>query len=302
VRPWRFDDARNAALALVPPDIDICFSLDLDELPAPGWREGIERGWTERTTRGRYRFVNTRLANGAPAVVFQGARIHVRFGYRWRHLCHEILVADRIGTEHDTWLPGVQVEHWPDFTKRRISYVTLLEAAVAEAPDDPRDILLLGRAYAATRRWDKSEATLRRFLALPAAARRLPGRAQAYRILARCRNAMGDPAGAIACLEEGVKLVPTMRDLWLDLADLHAEVGDWRSCYSAARKGLDIQIETNFISNDHRHAGGRPFYQASLAARHLGLLEESAALAVQADKLEPNHPVYQRHLRGFGPS
>ena len=32
ITPWRFDLARNAALALVPRDIDVCISLDIDEL------------------------------------------------------------------------------------------------------------------------------------------------------------------------------------------------------------------------------------------------------------------------------
>ena len=80
VRPWRYDAARNAALALVPPDIDICFVVDLDEILAPGWRQAIESHWTERTTLGRYRYVYSHLPNGAPAVVFRGARMHVRFG------------------------------------------------------------------------------------------------------------------------------------------------------------------------------------------------------------------------------
>ena len=29
VKPWRFDDARNAALALIPDDIDVCISAYL---------------------------------------------------------------------------------------------------------------------------------------------------------------------------------------------------------------------------------------------------------------------------------
>ena len=298
VRPWRFDDARNASLALVPSDIDICFSLDLDELPAPGWRRAIERHWTPRTTLGRYRHVYSHLPNGAPAVVYRGAKLHVRFGYRWRHICHEILVPDRLAQEHETWLPGLQVDHWPDLRRNRTgSYIPLLEAGVAEAPDDPRDILLLGRAYSLAERWDESEAMLRRYLALPAVARRPLGRAQAYRRLARCRNAKGDRAGAIDCLQEGIKLAPNMRDLWLDLADVHAEANDWQSCYAAARHGLAIDIQPGWISNDSRHAGGRPFHQASLAARHLGLREDAAALAVQADQREPGHPVYSKYLR-----
>lgn len=34
VRPWRFDQARNTALALLPHDIDVCLTLDMDELVA----------------------------------------------------------------------------------------------------------------------------------------------------------------------------------------------------------------------------------------------------------------------------
>ena len=30
INPWRFDDARNAALALVPADADYCIILDMD--------------------------------------------------------------------------------------------------------------------------------------------------------------------------------------------------------------------------------------------------------------------------------
>ena len=30
VKPWRFDDARNASLALVPADADYCIAMDLD--------------------------------------------------------------------------------------------------------------------------------------------------------------------------------------------------------------------------------------------------------------------------------
>ena len=57
ISPWRFDTARNASLALIPRDIDICISLDVDEVLEEGWREEIERVWIEgKTTRLRYQF------------------------------------------------------------------------------------------------------------------------------------------------------------------------------------------------------------------------------------------------------
>ena len=42
IKPWRFDDARNAALAALPIDIDMCISLDMDEVIVPNWRELLE--------------------------------------------------------------------------------------------------------------------------------------------------------------------------------------------------------------------------------------------------------------------
>ena len=56
IKPWRFDLARNAAMALIPADIDVCISLDLDEVLEPGWREEIERVWVSGTTRLSYMF------------------------------------------------------------------------------------------------------------------------------------------------------------------------------------------------------------------------------------------------------
>src|ERR1041385_2547359 len=45
VRPWRFDDARNAALALLPSDIDVVVSLDMDEVLTSDWRQSLETSW-----------------------------------------------------------------------------------------------------------------------------------------------------------------------------------------------------------------------------------------------------------------
>ena len=52
VKPFRFDDARNAALALVPDDIDVCLSLDMDEVPESDFFHTIRETWEPDTGRG----------------------------------------------------------------------------------------------------------------------------------------------------------------------------------------------------------------------------------------------------------
>jgi hypothetical protein len=90
ITPWRFDHARNSALSLIPRDIDVCISLDLDELMEPGWREEIERVWElGKTTRLRYMF------DWGCGIRFKYEKIHARHGYHWHHPCHEYPVPDR---------------------------------------------------------------------------------------------------------------------------------------------------------------------------------------------------------------
>src|ERR1700678_3725462 len=36
IKPWRFDHARTAGLALIPPEYEVCMSVDLDEVLQPG--------------------------------------------------------------------------------------------------------------------------------------------------------------------------------------------------------------------------------------------------------------------------
>ena len=50
IRPWRFDDARNAAMALIPDDVDVCCTMDMDMFLEPGWRPKLEAAWTPETT------------------------------------------------------------------------------------------------------------------------------------------------------------------------------------------------------------------------------------------------------------
>jgi glycosyltransferase involved in cell wall biosynthesis len=56
VDPWRFDVARNAALAHLPEDVDVCVSLDMDEYLDWGWRRALESTWKPETGRAFYQY------------------------------------------------------------------------------------------------------------------------------------------------------------------------------------------------------------------------------------------------------
>src|SRR3954447_10176623 len=92
VEPFRFDVARNEALARVPPDVDVCVPLDLDEELAPGWRTEVDRAWAEGATRIQYT-LEWPWSEIHPPLRYTADKIHARRGYRWRFPVHEQVVA-----------------------------------------------------------------------------------------------------------------------------------------------------------------------------------------------------------------
>src|SRR5690348_15152579 len=88
--PFRFDDARNASLARVSENYDVCVALDMDETLEPGWREALEEAYTTHDARCGIAYWIDFDFNGQ--VFRQNNRVHSRHGWRWKHPCHEALV------------------------------------------------------------------------------------------------------------------------------------------------------------------------------------------------------------------
>ena len=144
VTPWRFDDARNAAMALLPADIDMCISLDMDEVITPNWRPSLEKAWKDGITRPRYKHIWSWNDDGTPGLEFSYDHIHTRKGYRWRHPVHECLTAYGMD-EVQGWLDDVETHHHPDPTKSRSQYLPLLALSVKEDPNDDRNAFYYGK-------------------------------------------------------------------------------------------------------------------------------------------------------------
>lgn len=140
--PFRFDKARNFALEQAKAcNVDIWVSLDLDEMPEPGWRKKLEaaatdgaQGWRITIDNGSYSFQNTRC--------------HRPEGWEWKHACHEVLYGP--GPVGDA---GFRVVHKQDWEKPR-NYLPLLELDAKENPEDGRAWHYLGREYMYLGRWE----------------------------------------------------------------------------------------------------------------------------------------------------
>ena len=163
INPWRFDKARDAVLALLPADIDVCIALDLDEQLEPGWRQEIERLWTPGVTRLGY------LYNWGHGKIFKSTKIHARKGYHWHHPCHEYIRNDLRVPEVYAWSDMMMITHHPDETKSRGQYMDLLEMSVQEDPRCPRNAFYYARELTYYKEWEKAIVALKKFLEMPEA-------------------------------------------------------------------------------------------------------------------------------------
>jgi glycosyltransferase involved in cell wall biosynthesis len=184
INPFRFDDARNAALALVPADVDVCIALDIDEVLEPGWREALEAGWEpEGGTAQAWIDFNFNGENFR-----QNQRVHSRHGWRWKYPCHEGLYPNMSVVDHTYELEGFQITHLPDVTKPRPNYLGMLAWGEFENPNDARMLHYYGRELMFNGFHDHALERFQRYMDLPAT---FPYERQlTARYIDQCREAM----------------------------------------------------------------------------------------------------------------
>lgn len=280
IKPWRFDDARNAVLALLPADFDVCVSLDLDEVLQPGWREEIERVWTAETTRLRYGF------DWGCGIVFQYEKIHARHGYRWFLPCHEYPVADRIP---EVWANTnkLLVIHEPDPGKSRGQYLDLLRISIEENPTEPRNAFYYARELSFHSMWREAIEQAQRYLALPRAL--WPNeRCYAMRVIGRSCQELGEWICALKWLRDAASEAPDTREPWHDLALCCYRTSRWPECLGAALSCLAITNREKLYTVDPQVWGAAPHDLASIAAWNLGLYPLALEHARKAVELDPN--------------
>jgi tetratricopeptide (TPR) repeat protein len=281
ISPWRFDKARDAALALVPRDIDVCISLDLDEVLEAGWREEIERVWTENTTRMRYKF------DWSMGIVFFSEKIHARHGYHWHHPCHEYPMPDPRTNEVWAHSEKLLVSHHPDPTKSRSQYLPLLEVAVKEDKECPRNAFYYARELTFVSQWEKAIKELKRYLELPRATW-ADERCYAMRLLSKSYDALNNDNEAIKWARLAVAESHDTREPWLDLSVLCYKQKNWLESYSAAMNALAITHKREVYTAEPSSWKEKPYDYASIAAWNLGLKDQALTLCKQALEFNPS--------------
>ena len=280
VKPWRFDIARNALLALVPADTDIVINLDLDEVLMPGWRHHLEQVWKDGVNRVFYTYVWSWTAEGKPDRVFLSDKISGRHSHIWKLPVHEVLHATV--PEKIAECPLLRIHHHPDKNKSRGNYLGLLELSFKESPTCDRTAHYYGRELFFNGKYLLAIEQLTRHLAMPNAQWH-EERASSMRYIARSYEALSEPQNAHCWyLRSAAETFDS--EAHYALGEYYWNQGNYAGGYSHALAAMKTQAEATYLSTHAARTWG-PHDLASRCAWHLGLLTvayEEAKLAVEA--------------------
>lgn len=241
IDPFRFDDARNMAMSLIPSHVDIVIQLDADEVfTEPNWRRHIDANpdhdrwsyWLEAD--GHAAWGRTQRSNCVR-----------RSGFRWEHPIHEVIA----GPEATCHLDELVIVHKPDGGKSRSYVLGMLEAAVKQDPDDARSLFYLGREYKYRAMWDKGRDALWKYVQHPNATWP-PERSEAYILIAEMAH---DP---LTWLWKAVAETPHRREPFYFIAVQHLRRGEYDLAWSAI---VQAEARGEFVYTTHAEAWGDQF-------------------------------------------
>jgi glycosyltransferase involved in cell wall biosynthesis len=277
VVPFRFDDARNASLALLPADIDYCIALDVDEVLTPGWRQALE-AIDPTIDRPSYRRIEAFNDDGSANLEFDGFKIHRRSGIRWIYPIHEVPRWYEEREEVKGRVEGLEIHHHQDKAKSRLQYLGMLEAAVLENPDS-RNLYYLGREYYYHKRYKEAAKYLKEYLEVSIFPEE---RSAACRTLAAC-----EPKKAEDWLFQGTEEHPN-RESILALANYFYQTKQWDECLLVAKKALEFNNRPISFLSENWAWGHMAYDLIAIASWQLGDFTTAYEYGKKAVEISPN--------------
>jgi glycosyltransferase involved in cell wall biosynthesis len=316
VRPWRFDVARNTALSLVDPSVDVLLSLDLDETLSKDFAKKVKKHWLKDATRG-WTDINT-------GNTWKVNRLHARHGYYWKAPIHEVAMPSLDSKEVHCDIPGAVIHHEPDATKSRGKYLPMLVAGVNESPHDVRLWVYLCRELYMFAQWEMLLENAEK--CFDSADKHSAGwnveLAAVCRWASEAANKLGKHLDAQKYAYIGTQYCKDEIEPWFALSmerywtairlleeaktasekdkkKLSKEITDaWKICYSAGLKGLECKKATHYLViptvRDYL-----TYDLVALSAYHLGKKDKAIEYGELALKGAPDDPRIAENLKWY---
>jgi glycosyltransferase involved in cell wall biosynthesis len=294
ISPWRFDDARNTSLNLLPEDIDYCWCLDIDERFIGDWDNLREKLTDCPATRISYNYVFSWLSPGVPQSSFYTDKFHARKGYRWIYPCHETLTrhADdpeiRIALSKDDF----QIHHFA--TKRsRSQYLPLLAQATKEYPTHDRPAFYYARELMYHTQWIPAINEFERYIQLPTGWSE--EKAEACILIGDCYKNIG--INSLPSYLRALNFYAKREAFW-KIAWEYYHKQDWKNVYAYVNDGLALNRQYNYLEREE--AWGSDLYDmASMAAYKLNDLSNALKYGELACQAAPENERLKNNLKFY---
>lgn len=265
IKPWRFDDARNAALAALPNDVDYCISMDMDETLSEGWREHLEKMTADQIT---YMFNLTYRDEEElhPEARMINNRIHKRYGFRWNYLMHEAIVPSRTKSIAIEFCEGLEISHHPDREKTREQYNQMIEDAYEEYKNIRYTSYQALQLYSLDRK-DEAKPLFKEIIKDKESSKL--EKAQSYRFLSYCVKNFSN-----FYLYKSLRILKT-REAYCQLAVNHYSKENWLRCAYYALKAMSTTFRPGGIFESELYWGYLPHNLLSAAKYNAKLFKWS---------------------------
>lgn len=238
ISPWRFDVARNESMKLIPEDVDVIISTDIDERLISDFWDDLRKIVFEHPDFERifYRYAWSHDEAGNPKWVFWYDKITQPKGWKWYYPVHEMLKCsvDTYSGKYYMDKDKVYLRHFPDETKSRGSYLELLKQRAVENPDDLYGLYYLAREYSFVRDYKNgleiAYLLYVRLLSNPVESdnRMLPA---TLHMIGDFSSSLNQNEDAEFYYRKSIEVAPEIRDGYVKLAQLYAYSNKPLECY-----------------------------------------------------------------------
>lgn len=285
---FRFDHARNASLALVPPEPDtICLYLDLDERLDRDWRSKLEQVYDPDVEEYQFYWYE----NQGNPITFSNIRAHSRTTHTWIYPVHEVLTSKHTVRSVHT---GIYVTHEPQPKVR--NYLPLLLTAYQESPKDPRVLHYLGREYMYlgtqnSALYEQALLMFHKYIDRSPSTLWAPELSQVLNYCAHCYKQLGQYWQAEQYYLKSIAAFPTTREPYLELARYYFDCQELESCLGMIHTALRItKVPDSYLYYNYADWRSAPYLLASQVYIQLNLGDKAKEYFDQAFEYMPPTP------------
>ena len=302
---FRFDQARNDSLDLIPDEYNIRVCTDLDErFEKNDWADILREKWNEDSPRAIYHYVWNHTADGGNGLEFDINKIHGKDpDLRWDGAVHEHLTfmstGERMFTKYIDLRKEIVLHHYADLSKDRRFYIELAEERIKDRPEDSQAYVLLGNEYrvkgSPQKAIEKYQTVLEKF----GHEMNTVEQASIYYALGDAYHKNGDAVHAMASFAHGIAIHKTYRDNFFGLAVIYVNNRMYEAAVGIIKEALQNSRREYYWMEDAM-VWTYPLYELlGVAYCELGDYPNAVAAAAAALQYEPSNPHLQEHYNRY---